>query len=196
MLIGPPGAGKTVVGQVLAKDLDWQFWDTDAIIEQATAMKVADIFSKHSEDTFRFLEKTVVERIGELYANIDNFNYNGKVGTVISCGGGLPIPKKNFAALSELGTIVHLYASPNILIERIKQTKNRPLLDQESTKNDVENISNHFGLRQAKLEALIQERKHVYAQARLNIDTSNKNIITVARSIKEQLGLGEFARTR
>jgi shikimate kinase len=98
IIIGPPGAGKTVVGMQLAKSLNWHFYDTDVLIEQATSMTVVEIFSKHKETVFRQLEGALVNQITKMCQKlVDNNKSMG--GTIISCGGGLPVPPQNFANL-------------------------------------------------------------------------------------------------
>lgn len=56
VLIGPPGAGKTTVGRLLARRLRVPFADTDQMVEQQTGMSIADIFIQHGEPAFRALE--------------------------------------------------------------------------------------------------------------------------------------------
>ncbi|KWX05315.1 shikimate kinase [Carbonactinospora thermoautotrophica] len=60
VLVGPPGAGKSTVGQVLAARLGVAYRDTDADIEQAAGMPIRDIFVEHGEPYFRRLEREAV----------------------------------------------------------------------------------------------------------------------------------------
>ena len=62
ILIGPPGAGKSTVGPVLAERLGVSFLDTDAGIEAEAGKPVSDIFVEDGEDAFRALERTAVAR--------------------------------------------------------------------------------------------------------------------------------------
>ena len=62
ILIGPPGAGKTTVGQLLAGLLDAEFLDTDDVVEEAAGKPVSDIFVSDGEDVFRGLEREAVAR--------------------------------------------------------------------------------------------------------------------------------------
>ena len=181
VIIGPPGAGKTEVGQSLAQDLGWQFWDTDVIIEQACNMKVTAIFSRHSEKVFRLLERKLVEEIVKLYKNHQSADgSNVGAGTVISTGGGLPVPPENFANLAAMGNLINLYASIDVLSERAGRKGNRPLLnspDQDSQKS--------------RLKVLFEERKGVYSQADFSIDTSGLSIEAVVANIKAKLKLSD-----
>lgn len=60
VLVGPPGAGKTTVGRVLARRLEVDFTDVDVVITERTGRPIADIFTQDGEDTFRTLERDIV----------------------------------------------------------------------------------------------------------------------------------------
>jgi shikimate kinase len=62
ILIGPPGAGKTTVGQLLAGLLAAEFLDTDDAIEEVAGKPVSDIFISDGEATFRELERAAAAR--------------------------------------------------------------------------------------------------------------------------------------
>lgn len=57
VLIGPPGAGKSTVGPLLAARLGVGFRDTDADVAAATGQPVGDIFIERGEQAFRELER-------------------------------------------------------------------------------------------------------------------------------------------
>src|SRR5260370_26299697 len=67
ILIGPPGAGKSTVGPLLAALLGVAFLDTDSVIEAAAGKPVGDIFIQDGEATFRALERTPVAEAVEGY---------------------------------------------------------------------------------------------------------------------------------
>ena len=60
VLVGPPGAGKTTVGTLLAERLAVPFADTDALVEERAGCSVADIFTGQGEAAFRDLEREAV----------------------------------------------------------------------------------------------------------------------------------------
>jgi shikimate kinase len=62
VLIGPPGAGKTSVGPLLAERLGTSFRDTDADISATAGQPVSDIFIEQGESAFRQLEREAVAR--------------------------------------------------------------------------------------------------------------------------------------
>lgn len=79
VLIGPPGAGKSTVGALLADRLGVPFHDTDARIEALEGRRIADIFVDDGEPAFRALERDEVDRA----LTTD--------GPVVSLGGGAPM---------------------------------------------------------------------------------------------------------
>jgi len=76
VIIGPPGAGKTTVGTLLAERLGVQFADSDTLVEQRAGKTISELFTADGEDTFRDLEQRV---IADLLAGEDG---------VIALGGG------------------------------------------------------------------------------------------------------------
>jgi shikimate kinase len=61
VLVGPPGAGKSTVGRLVAERLGVPFRDTDEDIEQSTGKSIPDIFFDDGEDAFRALERAAVD---------------------------------------------------------------------------------------------------------------------------------------
>lgn len=76
VLIGPPGAGKSTVGAILARRLDLPLVDTDALVEERTGRSIPDIFVDDGEAAFRALEREAV---------LDALREEG---AVLSLGGG------------------------------------------------------------------------------------------------------------
>ncbi len=62
-LIGMMGVGKTTVGRLLAKQLNYRFFDTDALIEQLAGQPITQIFAEAGELEFRRLESQVLAEL-------------------------------------------------------------------------------------------------------------------------------------
>ena len=60
VLIGPPGSGKSSIGRALAKLLEQDFVDTDALIEEQEGKSISEIFQQSGEEKFREIESAVV----------------------------------------------------------------------------------------------------------------------------------------
>ena len=86
VLVGPPGAGKTTVGQLLAEALGVPFRDTDADIEATAGKPISDIFVDDGEDHFRALERAAVA------AALESFD------GVLALGGGAVLADETRAA--------------------------------------------------------------------------------------------------
>lgn len=115
MLIGPPGAGKTTVGELLAARLGAGFLDTDAQVAQVAGKSVADIFVEDGEAHFRRLEEQAVA----LALSTDN--------AVVAVGGGAVTSPAVRSAL-EAHTVVFLDVGPDAAFRRIGLDRSRPLL--------------------------------------------------------------------
>lgn len=110
------GSGKTTVGRQLASKLNRRFVDSDHEIEAATGVRIPVIFEIEGEAGFRRRE---VEMINTLTANPD---------IVLATGGGVVENSANRARLRERGFVVYLDVSPEVLYQRVRHDKNRPLL--------------------------------------------------------------------
>lgn len=110
------GAGKTVVGRLLAKRLNRRFVDSDHEIEARTGVRIPTIFEIEGEAGFR---KREAQTIAEL---------SKEGGAVVATGGGAVLAPENRQAMLDSGVIVYLYATPQVLYERTRNDRNRPLL--------------------------------------------------------------------
>lgn len=61
VVVGPPGAGKSTVGSLLAQRLGVPFRDTDNDVERTTGRAISDIFATDGEEAFREWEEAAVE---------------------------------------------------------------------------------------------------------------------------------------
>ena len=116
VLTGFMGAGKTTIGHILARELDMNFIDLDAYIVQTSKMTINSIFEKYGEKYFRDLETKACMECGE------------KENAIISTGGGVILRDENIEYLKKKGVIYFLSAEPETIYNRIKHSKDRPLL--------------------------------------------------------------------
>jgi shikimate kinase len=159
-LIGMMGTGKTTVGQVLAKELGYRFFDTDVLIERVAQKSINELFAEEGETFFRELESQV---LGEVSACTRS---------VIATGGGAVLRPVNWSYLRH-GLIIWLDAPISLLIERLAEDNTRPLLK-------MDNLS-------LKLETLLAERKSLYQEADLQIAIAkNENPEQIVSKILEQ----------
>jgi len=91
-LLGFMGAGKTSVGQALARRLGWGFVDLDQQIERRAGRTIAEIFAGSGEDAFRRIETAVLR---ELLAKLGHGSP-----LVVALGGGTPVREENAALLA------------------------------------------------------------------------------------------------
>ncbi len=141
VLTGLRGSGKTKLGKLLSKKLNFKFIDVDTEIEKQEKLDISEIIKKESWDYFRSLENKILKT----FLNEKN--------TVISTGGGVILKKENIEILKKLGTIIYLEVDPKICAKRIVNSKNkRPKLTNEKTIRE-------------ELQLLDKKRKHVYKES-------------------------------
>jgi shikimate kinase len=165
-LVGFMGAGKTAVGRALARRLGWEFEDLDERIQSREAQSIEQIFRSAGEAAFRILEH---ETIRELLAGL------GPSPRVVALGGGAVAQPENAAILQHSGfPVVFLDASVEELWQRCQeQATERPL------RREIEQFRN-----------LYHARRPHYLTAGLRVDTSGKDVDTVAAEVACSLGVG------
>lgn len=121
VLVGMMGVGKTTVARVLGERLGRAVFDTDAMIEQRTGRTVRELFASDGEPEFRALESAV---LADALAS--------DTPAIIAAAGGVVLSPVNRAMLKDSGAkVVWLCADPATLVERVKSTAHRPLLDDD-----------------------------------------------------------------
>lgn len=157
VLIGMMGSGKTTIGKLLGEKLTLRNIDIDVIIEQNEKRTVSEIFQNEGEKYFRNIERETIEK-----------NFTNK-DLIISLGGGAFEDQLTQELLLKNSTVIYLKTSPNVILERIKNNTNRPLLKNQMT---VE-----------KIQSIILQRQKNYALANITILTDNKNTDKIVEEI-------------
>ena len=116
-LIGPMGTGKSTTGRNLSEKLDYDFYDTDKLIEKSEGRKIKDIFEQEGEDYFRQTESKALSETKTLQ------------NAVIATGGGIVEREENRLFLEQEEKVIFLDSSPERQHERTKDSKKRPLLN-------------------------------------------------------------------
>ena len=147
-LIGMMAVGKSTVGRRLAIELGLDFFDTDRLVEERAGADIAWIFDVEGEDGFRDREQKVVDEFSQ------------REGIVLATGGGVILRAINREHLASRGTVVHMSASLDRLVERTRNEESRPLLRG----GDIE----------GKLRELLDERKDANTQHLTNVQTQSQ----------------------
>ena len=162
ILIGPMGSGKTSTGRILAKQISFDFVDTDEEIVERTGVSIAYIFDVEGETGFRKREHQALIK----------FSNNEKV--VIATGGGIITHDKSRAIIRGHKRVVYLKTSIEKQIERATVSDNRPLLI------DTEPAS--------KLQELMLTREPLYEEiSDIMIDTDERTSSEIAQEIIDRL---------
>ncbi len=142
------GAGKSAIGTSLARRLDVPFLDSDAEIETASNLTIAEIFERKGEDFFREKEAEVIQRLLKSITGI------------LSTGGGAFLREVNRDAIAAHGIAVWLRADLDLLWSRVKHKSTRPLL--------------LTGKPKATLAEMLDARGPEYAKAPLVVDAMSE----------------------
>ena len=152
VLIGMMGSGKSTIGYLLSKNINFNFLDVDKFIENETNLKIHEIFKKKGEIYFRDLEEKISLKL-----------LKGK-GKVISLGGGGFINKNIRKEVLKNHISFWLSWKNSTILKRITKSKKRPIAIRYDENN---------------LRKLINERSNIYTEAKfkINCETLTKNMI-------------------
>ena len=157
-LIGFMGAGKSTIAKVLQRELGMELVEMDERIVKEQGMSINDIFAQKGEDGFRDIESQLVIDIGK--------NKN----SIVSCGGGVVVRPQNVENMKKSGKIVFLTATPETILKRVKNGKDRPLLNGHM---NVEYISE-----------LMEKRRQMYEDAAdVKVSTEGKTVGEICTEI-------------
>jgi XRE family transcriptional regulator, aerobic/anaerobic benzoate catabolism transcriptional regulator len=157
-LIGMRGAGKTTVGNIVARSLKVPFYELDALIVKDTGLSLREIFDLEGETYYRAIEEKILERVLK------------KTPGVIAAGGGLVMNPNSLLHLKLHTFVVWLKAAPETLIDRVQTGK------------DKRRLSAHPDVRK-QLKAILDRRTPHYTQADLVVNTTDKSAEAISKTI-------------
>ena len=156
VLIGPPGAGKSTVGPLLAALLGAEFAETDAMVEAEAGKPVSDIFISDGEPAFRALERAAVARALASHPGI------------VALGGGAVMDPATQQLLAGQ-RVVYLQTGFTAAVQRVGLDTPRPLL---------------LGNPRAQMRDLLAQRLPVYESlAAITVTTDDRDPQEIADEI-------------
>ena len=161
VFLGMMGSGKSSIGSLIAKKLQLNFIDIDNVIENELGLSIKKIFEIKGENYFRkFEKKTTLKKLKSS-------------STVISLGGGAFSNKEIRKEVIKNHISFWLNWSNDILLNRIKNSKKRPLAFNSSENEIID---------------LIKKRSNIYSKALYKIECDN---LTKKEIVKEILKIYE-----
>ena len=156
VLIGPPGSGKTTIGELVATRLQVGFRDTDADVEAKAGTTISDIFVEQGEPAFRALERTAIKTALAEHEG------------VLALGGGAVLDDRTRKDLCSQ-RVVFLDVSLTHAVRRVGLATSRPLL---------------LGNVRGQLKQLLDARRPLYAEvATVAVSTDGRDPEDIAEEI-------------
>lgn len=165
-LIGYMGSGKSTLGPDLADALGISWIDLDDEFELRYKISISNFFEKYGENAFRELEHKLLADISVI------------PDLVISTGGGAPCFHGNMELMNQTGLTIYLTGTPGLLVSRINlSVRKRPLFENMSDQNLMQNIARH-----------LESRKAFYEKAKLTVDATKPDIQMLKELILKHTG--------
>lgn len=159
ILIGMPGVGKSTVGVVLAKILGYHFVDTDLVIQEKEGRLLKDIIEQEGNESFIKIEERINAELEAEYS-------------VIAPGGSVIYGSRAMKHFKEIGTVVYLKASYDVINTRLSNLKGRGVVLKEGQ----------------TLKNLYDERCVLYEKyADITVDEGDRSLAEIAGEIAEQI---------
>ena len=159
ILIGMPGVGKSTSGVILAKVLNYDFLDSDLVIQKKMGKRLKDIISEQGIEGFNAVEN-------KINSEISVFD------TVIATGGSVVYGQDAMEHFREIGTIVYLRISYERLDKRLGDLDERGVVHKEGQ----------------TLLQLYEERTALYEKyADVTVDLDDKNVAETVDAILTEL---------
>lgn len=161
ILIGMPGAGKSTLGIVLAKIMNYRFVDADLVIQQQCDKTLQKLIDACGPDGFIDVENEILRDM-----EADH--------TVIATGGSAVYSDEAMRHLASIGRVVYLKISYDQLIHRLSDLQERGVV-----------LKGGIGM---SLRELYDERKPLYEQyAEVTVDVDDLSITAAARKVADAL---------
>jgi len=162
-LIGLRGAGKSTLGEKLARSLDIPFVELDKEVEKEAGAKLGEVFAMYGQDAFRRFERRALERV-----------LNQHERAVIATGGSLVTDPSTYQLLLERCVCIWLKASPEEHMSRvIAQGDMRPFKGRSAALGEI--------------KKLLEDREKLYARADAAVETSGKSVRQSLEQMKRAL---------
>lgn len=163
VLIGMPGAGKSTLGIVLAKIINYSFMDADLVIQQQCDKTLQKLIDACGPDGF-------IEVENEILRDIEAER------TVIATGGSAVYSDEAMKHLASIGRVVYLKISYEQLVTRLSDLQERGVV-----------LKGGIGM---SLRELFDERKPLYERyADITVDVDDLSITAAARKVADALGM-------
>lgn len=161
VLIGMPGAGKSTLGIVLAKILNYDFIDADLVIQNQCDRTLQKLIDACGPEGFIQVENEILR---ELEASK----------SIIATGGSAVYSDEAMKHLTEIGTVVYLQISFDELVSRLHDLQERGVV-----------LKGGIGM---SLRELYDERRPLYEQyAEIAVDVNDLSITAAARKVADAL---------
>ena len=169
VLIGFMGAGKSTIADMMHEAFFMEVIEMDQVIVDQQGMSIPEIFEKYGEEYFRDLETNLL------------IDMQARQNVIISCGGGVALRERNVKEMKRNGKVVFLTASPETILERVKDDDDRPLLNGHK---NVEYISRMMETRRPKYEAAADFI--ISTDGKSSYDICREIVLELQRSSKTQ----------
>lgn len=156
-LVGFMGTGKSTVGRLVARQIGFEFVDSDHEIERLQGKPVSRIFAEQGEPAFRTMEREFIER-----------GHPAKK-CVVSCGGGLVVPPGMLELLRSRGVIICMHAPIETILQRTMHATHRPLLAVENPEQ--------------RLRDLYAQREEIYRRTGTMVLTDKRPLREIAAHV-------------
>ena len=166
--MGYMASGKSLIGNLLSKKLNYDFLDLDDFIESEEEKAISEIFKEKGEIYFRKRESELLKSVIQSKENL-----------VLSLGGGTPCYANNISVVNSNENVVSIYlkASVDTIVNRLKHDKQvRPLVSHLDSSQLEEFVRKH-----------LFERTFYYNQSKTIISVDNKTVDEIIEEIIIQL---------